>query len=275
MPRDRSTAPHPSTLRGRRRPTRGGTKVAFGHVPKPRTGSLTTHPGDSGAGPIPMQGPLTAKRPACIPRLLARNPGEHSDTGRHGSELDSDATLLAEAGVHSTEPASATDIPAASRARTSRRRDIASFLRFVACGGGTGVAAAVTLSATPEAVPMPLANALVTVLATLLTNELHSRVTFRRGRASRRVHAQSTGTAVASYLFTTSAMLALAAASDRPPALVEQGAYLVASSLAGVGRYAMLRFFVFKTAKKTGEDATAVQSQSRSRANHVRRRTDP
>lgn len=132
-------------------------------------------------------------------------------------------------------------------AKKSRRRGLGTFLRFVACGGGTGLAAGGTLSALPEAVPMPLANAVITILATLLTNELHSRITFRRGRASRRVHLQSTGTAAASYLFTTSAMLVLGAATDHPAAALEQVVYLVASSLAGIGRFALLRLFVFRT----------------------------
>jgi len=101
-----------------------------------------------------------------------------------------------------------------------------------------------------DTVPVVVANAVVTVLATLLTNELHSRVTFRRGRASWRVHAQSSGTAAASYLFTTTAMLLLDALAEDPGAFAEQATYLTASAAAGIARFAALRMFVFGRDKK-------------------------
>ncbi|WP_436787896.1 hypothetical protein [Yinghuangia sp. YIM S10712] len=130
---------------------------------------------------------------------------------------------------------------------------VSSFVRFIACGGGTGVAAGAAVAHMSDTVPVALANAVVTVVATLVTNELHSRVTFRRGRAGWRVHMQSSGTAIASYLFTTSAMLLLDAVADDPGNFAEQATYLTASAAAGVGRFVALRMLVFGRGKQKAE----------------------
>ena len=146
--------------------------------------------------------------------------------------------------------AGAVAVPADAGAGPVPLGSVSSFARFIGCGGGTGLAAGLAVAHLSDTVPVVLANAVVTVVATLVTNELHSRVTFRRGRASWRVHMQSSGTAAASYLFTTSAMLILAATTTHPGPLVEQGTYLAASAAAGVGRFAVLRMFVFGRAKQ-------------------------
>lgn len=124
---------------------------------------------------------------------------------------------------------------------------VASFVRFVAFGGGTGIAASGVLVALTAYLSMPLmaANALVTVVSTVAANELHSRMTFRSGLRGWRMHLQSSGTAAVSYLFTTAAVLTLHATVAAPSVVTEQAVYLTASGLAGIGRFAVLRVYVF------------------------------
>lgn len=135
---------------------------------------------------------------------------------------------------------------------------IASFVRFVVCGGGTGLASSAALVYLSDSMSMAVANAIITVLSTLLANELHSRITFRSGRASWRVHMESTGTAVVCYLFTTAAMLILDTVATNPGALTEQAVYLSASGLAGIGRFLVLRLFVFARPKTGAVPAATV-----------------
>ncbi|CAM5504454.1 hypothetical protein [Streptomyces chartreusis] len=56
---------------------------------------------------------------------------------------------------------------------------------------------------------------------------------------------QASGSAVAAYLATTAAMFALYAVQPSPGMVWEQTVYLTASGLAGVGRFLVLRLFVF------------------------------
>lgn len=120
------------------------------------------------------------------------------------------------------------------------------FARFVLCGGGVGVASGFAVAALASRIPWALANALVTALSTLLATELHARFTFGAGgRATRRQHAQSAGSAVAAYAVTCAAMLALHQLAAAPGAMFEQAVYLTASALAGIARFAVLRLVVF------------------------------
>lgn len=131
-----------------------------------------------------------------------------------------------------------------------RRATAASFGRFTVCGGGLGLLSSAALLVLADAMPIAVANALVTVVSTLLANELHSRFTFRRGAASVRVHVESTGTAVAAYLVTTGALLGLdLTVADASP-LTRQAVYLAASGLAGVGRFVALKLIVFARAPR-------------------------
>lgn len=137
---------------------------------------------------------------------------------------------------------------------------IASFVRFVVCGGGTGLASSAALVWLSDTMPIAAANAVITVLSTLLANELHSRITFGSGRASMRVHLESTGTAVVCYLFTTAAMMALDAMTTAPGTLTEQAVYLGASGLAGIGRFVALRVFVFGRRRMAAPVATPMHA---------------
>ncbi|MEU1184508.1 GtrA family protein [Streptomyces sp. NPDC005820] len=128
----------------------------------------------------------------------------------------------------------------------------ASFIRFVAFGGGTGVLCSLAVPLLAESMPWTLANALITIASTLLCTELHARYTFRTGRrASWRSHWQSAGSAAAAYAATSVAVLTLHALTPSPGLLTEQLVYLSASALAGTGRFVILRLVVFATPATT------------------------
>ncbi|WP_369216725.1 GtrA family protein [Streptomyces flavofungini] len=123
---------------------------------------------------------------------------------------------------------------------------IAAFARFVLFGGGVGLASSFAVAALASSVPWALANALVTVVSTLLATELHARFTFGAGgRATWRQHVQSAGSAAAAYAVTCVAMVVLHQLVAAPGAVAEQAVYLSASALAGIARFAVLRLLVF------------------------------
>ncbi|MFG3258650.1 GtrA family protein [Streptomyces sp. NPDC048172] len=135
----------------------------------------------------------------------------------------------------------------------------AAFARFVLCGGGVGLASSFAVAALASRTPWILANALVTVVSTLLATELHARFTFGAGgRATWRQHAQSAGSAAAAYGVTCAAMLVLHQLVASPGALLDQAVYLTASALAGVARFAVLRLVVF--ARNRARTAPAVRT---------------
>ena len=123
---------------------------------------------------------------------------------------------------------------------------LASFARFVLCGGGVGLLASAAVALLAETMPWALANALITVASTILCTELHARFTFGAGRhAGWRQHWQSAGSATAAYAVTCLAMFVLYLAQSSPDTLTEQIVYLSASGLAGTGRFLVLRLYVF------------------------------
>ncbi|MEV6107203.1 hypothetical protein AB0M28_21210 [Streptomyces sp. NPDC051940] len=128
---------------------------------------------------------------------------------------------------------------------SSARSTLASFARFVACGGSVGLASSGALVLLSGPVPMAVANAVITVLGTLLCTELYARITFRSDRRGWRMHAQSAFTAAVSWAFTTAALYALHLTQPTPSALTEQTVYLSASALAGLARFAALKLLVF------------------------------
>ncbi|MFD9321238.1 GtrA family protein [Streptomyces sp. NPDC060053] len=133
-------------------------------------------------------------------------------------------------------------------------KSLTSFARFVAFGGGTGVLSSLAVPLLAALMPWALSNALITIASTVLCTELHARYTFRTGsHAGLRRHWQSAGSAAAAYAATSVAVFALHAIQPTPGMLTEQLVYLSASGLAGIGRFVILRLFVFAT----GADATA------------------
>ncbi|MFI7342063.1 hypothetical protein ACIBUY_29485 [Streptomyces sp. NPDC050085] len=137
------------------------------------------------------------------------------------------------------------------------------FARFVLCGGGVGVASSFAVAALASWIPWALANALITVVSTLLATELHARFTFGAGgRATWRQHTQSAGSAAAAYAVTSVAMFLLQQLVASPGAVVEQVVYLSASGLAGIGRFVVLRVVVFARILKqpTARPATVART---------------
>ncbi|MFJ3624417.1 GtrA family protein [Streptomyces iakyrus] len=120
------------------------------------------------------------------------------------------------------------------------------FARFVLCGGGVGLASSFAVAALASWIPWILANAVITVVSTLLATELHARFTFGAGgHATWRQHAQSAGSAAAAYGVTCAAMFVLQQSVAAPGVVLEQVVYLSASALAGIARFVVLRLLVF------------------------------
>ncbi|WP_329292312.1 GtrA family protein [Streptomyces pseudovenezuelae] len=123
---------------------------------------------------------------------------------------------------------------------------LASFVRFVVCGGGIGVLSSFAVPLVAMTMPWAVANAVITVASTLLCTELHALFTFGTGRRPGwRRHLQSSGSAAAAYSVTCVAMILLHTVQSSPALLTEQAVYLSASALAGIGRFLVLRLFVF------------------------------
>ncbi|WP_369170555.1 GtrA family protein [Streptomyces sp. R28] len=147
--------------------------------------------------------------------------------------------------------------PSAQALSASAPGPFSSFARFVVCGGGVGLLSSAAVPLLAAAMPWALANALITVASTLLCTELHALFTFGTGqRPGLRQHLQSSGSAVAAYLATTAAILVLHAVQPSPTMLCEQAVYLTASGLAGIGRFLVLRLFVFAERKKEAAPVT-------------------
>ncbi|MDQ0909385.1 putative flippase GtrA [Streptomyces canus] len=129
---------------------------------------------------------------------------------------------------------------------------LASFVRFVVCGGGIGVLSSFAVPLVAMTMPWAVANAVITVVSTLLCTELHALFTFGTGRRPGwRRHLQSSGSAAAAYAVTCAAMFLLHVIQSAPGMLTEQAVYLTASGLAGIGRFLVLRLFVFAGGRKT------------------------
>ncbi|MFC8348876.1 hypothetical protein [Streptomyces sp. NPDC057280] len=123
---------------------------------------------------------------------------------------------------------------------------LASFVRFVVCGGGVGLLAGAAVPLLARVLPWAVANAVITVASTLLCTELHALFTFGTGRrAGLRRHLQSAGSATVAYVVTCAAMVVLHAVRSSPGLAWEQAVYLGASGLVGIGRFLVLRLCVF------------------------------
>ncbi|MGW2822174.1 GtrA family protein [Streptomyces sp. NPDC001443] len=138
---------------------------------------------------------------------------------------------------------------------------LSSFIRFMVCGGGVGLASSPAVTLLAIHMPWMMANALITAASTVLCTELHARFTFGTGqRAGWRQHWQSAGSATAAYAVTSAAMLLLHATLASPGALWEQSVYLGASALAGIGRFIVLRLFVFANGKRSSSPTSAPET---------------
>jgi hypothetical protein len=124
-----------------------------------------------------------------------------------------------------------------------------------------GIASSLAVGALASRLPWVLANALITVVSTLLATELHARFTFGVGaRATRRQHVQSAASAAVAYAVTCTAVLTLHQLVAAPGAVLEQAVYLTASALAGIARFAVLSLVVFARSRSqvAATDRTAL-----------------
>ncbi|WP_443047142.1 hypothetical protein [Streptomyces sp. NBC_00267] len=132
---------------------------------------------------------------------------------------------------------------------------LATFARFVLCGGGVGLASGPAVALMAALMPWVMANALVTAASTLLCTELHARFTFQAGRhAGWRQHWQSAGSASAAYVMTCAATFLLHLLQPSAGMLSQQAVYLGASGLAGIGRFLVLRLVVFAGSSAAVQD---------------------
>lgn len=153
---------------------------------------------------------------------------------------------------------------------------LASFARFVLCGGGVGVVSSAAVAVLAALMPWAVANALITVASTVLCTELHARFTFGAGqRAGWRQHWQSAGSATAAYAVTCAAMLVLHLVRPSPGMLCEQAVYLSAAGLAGVGRFLILRLFVFATDRNRTRTQSATATTASASASASVRASSP
>jgi len=146
-------------------------------------------------------------------------------------------------------PLSATTV----KSTTATPGPIASFVRFVFFGGGVTLLGSWALIILSGRIDLALANAVVTVVTTILATELHGRFSFQSDRKGLTTHVQSAATALVAYLVTTGAMLALNRFDPMAGVVVSQAVYLTASGIAGLGRFLLLRLVVF--AAKTAPEA--------------------
>ncbi|MFC8670937.1 MULTISPECIES: GtrA family protein [Streptomyces] len=143
----------------------------------------------------------------------------------------------------------------------------ASFVRFVVCGGGIGVLSSGAVALLAGTMPWVVANAVITVASTVLCTELHALFTFGTGkRAGWRQHWQSAGSATAAYAVTSLAMLILHLVQSSPGLVTEQVVYLGASGLAGMGRFLVLRLFVFAGGRNQEQDRNPDWDRGQERA---------
>ena len=157
----------------------------------------------------------------------------------------------------STSPSAPAAPALSSPSSLSAPGPLASFVRFVVCGGGIGVLSSFAVPLAAMTMPWAVANAVITIVSTLVCTELHALFTFGTGRRPGwRRHFQSSGSAVAAYVVTCAAMLLLHTLRSAPSVFTEQAVYLTASGLAGIGRFLVLRLFVFAGTRKPRRPAT-------------------
>ncbi|MEU9167061.1 GtrA family protein [Streptomyces sp. NPDC048420] len=155
-----------------------------------------------------------------------------------------------------TQTADRTQSPSAPASPSAAPGPIASFVRFVVCGGGIGILSSFAVPLVAMTMPWAVANAVITAASTLLCTELHALFTFGTGRRpGLREHFQSSGSAIAAYAVTCAAMFLLHTVQSSPSMVTEQVVYLSASALAGIGRFLVLRLFVFAGTRKPGRPA--------------------
>jgi putative flippase GtrA len=140
------------------------------------------------------------------------------------------------------------DVPEALRSRIRQARPLTIQLaRYAAVGAlGTGANAVffLVLRLWWEALP---ANLVALVLSTLLSTEINRRFTFGSGPPAHpwRVYVQTGGTVVFYAFYSSAVLITLELIVDDPSPWLQTLVISAASALGGIGRYLVLRFWVF------------------------------
>jgi putative flippase GtrA len=136
---------------------------------------------------------------------------------------------------------------ASFRARLRLRHPLlAQLARYAIVGGlGTGTNALVFLVVRQwwDAVP---ANLVALVLSTALSTEVNRRFTFSAEHTQRwREHVQNGGTVLFYAFYSSAVLLLLGLVVEDPSPWLESGVVAAASVLGGIGRFLVLRYWVF------------------------------
>lgn len=133
--------------------------------------------------------------------------------------------------------------------RTERRLDVSHPVVWYLVAGvaTTGLQELIFLAARP-AIQSVAANIVAIALTTLANTEFHRRVTFAHMRTSAvRLHLQSLGTFAFYAGYGSIVLVLLQAIVDSPSATLEAVILAVTSTIGGVIRFVVLRWWVFTT----------------------------
>ena len=140
-------------------------------------------------------------------------------------------------------------VPGSLRARVRQAHPLATQLVRYAAVGGLGTAAnAVIFLLLRTWWEALLANLVALVLSTLLSTEINRRFTFGTAPVHRwRTYVQTGGTVVFYAVYSSAVLITLALLVDEPGPALQTLAVAAASVVGGVGRYLVLRFWVFQS----------------------------
>ncbi|HEY0484684.1 MAG TPA: GtrA family protein [Mycobacteriales bacterium] len=122
---------------------------------------------------------------------------------------------------------------------------IATLARFTVVGGSTTALYALLYLGAVEFLPPHPANAAAMVLSTVVSTEWHRRWTFRSDRGGLRAHLQAGLVTTVTYAMTSSALVLLESVRPGSGDLAQVAAIVVATTVAGLIRFAVLRAWVF------------------------------
>ena len=140
------------------------------------------------------------------------------------------------------------DVPESLRARLRRAHPLATQLARYAIVGGLGtVANAVVFLVLRTWWETLAANLVALVLSTVLSTEVNRRFTFGSAPLVHpwRTYVQTGGTVVFYAFYSSAVLITLAMVVSDPNPWLQTAAVAGASALGGVGRYLVLRFWVF------------------------------
>lgn len=146
--------------------------------------------------------------------------------------------------------------PAAERLR---HPFLVQLVRYAIVGGlGTGVNALVFLLMRTWMDTLP-ANLVALIVSTLVSTEANRLFTFGGAVAHRwRAHVQNGGTVLFYAFYSSAVLLLLTLLVDSPSPLLESAAVATASVLGGLGRFLIMRYWVFRSDPVRSDGAVRV-----------------